>query len=446
MKRILFKIPLVLVALVGGYFLLNGFQGFRGLKGSEFTPGFLQSNSFRLYNHDSDFPQFNQMFKQLERLLLREGLIGGGVVVVSRNEKVIYAHGFGYSDREAGIPAEPYHLFRVASVSKLITAVGIMKLVELGKIGLHQKVLGSEGILRGGVYDNYLDKRVENITVFQLLNHSAGWSNRWGDPMFMASVIAEKIKQPLPIQFDDITSFVLSKRLHFQPGSTSAYSNFGYALLGEVIEKASGMSYERYIQSQILYPLGIFDMQLGGSYVEERVESEVKYYESDSLYLVDDYTGRQEKVRRAYGGTDINTLGPAGGWIASATDLMKLLLALDGFESIPDVLSSETLEIMADNQQNKMSPLGWRKTDPRGWFRTGTLAGTSALMVRKPNGINYVVLLNCANHKGPGLTNDLFRVMETALKNIGEWPDMDLFQHDRSWSHYKKGEGATVHK
>lgn len=438
--KIMKKVPLLLILIV---LIWMGAHYFTPLNSSvklNTTPDPGTLSSFHLSNHDATFTgsDFEILDTQIERFLTRENLMGGASVAVSYQGRLVYSKGYGWADREEGKNVEPYQLFRIASVSKLLTAVGIMKLQEQGLLNLDDHVFGPQGILNDTQYLDYLDKRVEKITVRHLMNHSAGWTTRYGDQMFMAPSIAQTLQIPLPIGIEDIIAFSLSKRLHFEPGSNSCYSNLGFAILGEIITKKADMPYEQYIQSQILYPMGIFDMRLGGSYKEERRELEVKYYESDTLYLVDDYCGHQQRVRRSYGGTDIHTLGAAGGWIASSTDLMKLLLALDGFDEVPDILSKKSLETMADTQNHKFSPLGWRKTDPSGWYRTGTLSGTSALLARRPDKLNYVVVLNCANHKGPSLANEINKLLVNSLRSVADWPRHDLFEKDQTWVSYKK--------
>jgi hypothetical protein len=81
-----------------------------------------------------------------------------------------------------------------------------------------------------------------------------------------------------------------------------------------------------------------------------------------------------------------------------------------------------------------MSPLGWRRINKYGWFRTGTLAGTSALMVRKKDGLAYTVLFNTGNWKGPKLANDIFKMMERGIKGVDEWPHYNLFELDNVWA------------
>ncbi len=401
--------------------------------GSDFTPPKNKPSSFRVSNFFSQDEEFDYLDKQINRFIRREHIVGASVAV-AKDGQLVYAKGFGYADKEAQSNVEPHHLFRVASVSKLITAVGVMKLHEQGRIQLDDKVFGPEGILNDSLYLNYRDKRVEQITVRHLLDHSGGWTTRWGDQMFMPTIISRSLKKPLPVNESDIIQFVLKKRLHFTPGQSSYYSNLGYMVLGQVIAKVSGLEYEQYIKTNVLYPLGIYDMQIGGSHMNERVESEVKYYEPENTYYVDDYSGTGEQVLRTYGGNDMHTLGAAGGWISSTTDLMKLMLAIDGFETFPNLLSDESIETMTTPLRAGYSPLGWRRIKSNSWVRTGTLAGTSALMVRKHDGISYVVLTNTGNWKGPALATDITNVLERGLRKVKNWPEQNLFELDNTWA------------
>jgi CubicO group peptidase (beta-lactamase class C family) len=420
------------VVLIGNSFVASDSESF----GNNFTAPEDHPSSFHITNFYSEQQEFKTIEKQVKRFMKREHMIGASVAI-AKEGKLVYAKGFGYADRENEVPVEPYHLFRIASVSKLVTAVGIFKLIEEGALSLDSRVFGPDGILNDSVYLKYRDKKVENITVLNLLNHSGGWTTRWGDPMFMPTIIARKLHKQLPVSSQDIIQFVLSKRLHFKPGTMSYYSNFGFMVLGEVIKKVSGMPYEEYIQTHVLYPQGIFDMRIGGSYLKDRYEFEVKYYEPEVTYYVDDYNGSGKKVLRSYGGNDMKTLGAAGGWIASSTDLLKLMLAIDDMPTVKDMLTEEDIKKMVTPVSPGMSPLGWRRVNRYGWFRTGTLAGTSALMVRKPDGISYTVLFNTGNWKGPRLATDIYRMMERGIRGINEWPEYDLFELDRVWASRK---------
>jgi CubicO group peptidase (beta-lactamase class C family) len=426
-----FKLLIILVGLSGGmatkYITGPSIQSF----GTDFTPPEPSATSLRISGFFSDDIVFESIDQSVNSFLSRNDMAGASVSI-AKDGKLVFSKGYGWADQDNRVRTEPYHLFRVASVSKLITAAGIMKLVENGKISLDDHVFGPDGILNQSPYNVYIDQNVEDIKVAHLLNHSGGWTNRWGDPMFIPHAVARGLDKELPVDGTDIIRYMLGKRLHFKPGTMSSYSNLGYAILGKVIEKASGDDYESYIKTNILYPLGIFDMRVGGSYLTERAELEVKYYEPADTYLVIDHSSN-EKVARCYGGNDIQTLGPAGGWLASSTDLLKFMLAIDGMDFPNDILEKESVKRMVTPDKKYLDPMGWRGVRKDYWYRTGTLAGTSALMVRKENGISYVVLFNSSTWKGPMLSIDIRRMMDRALNKTDEWPEYNLFDLASSW-------------
>ena len=109
------------------------------------------------------------------------------------------------------------------------------------------------------------------------------------------------------------------------------------------------------------------------------------YYDVDNAPLRPSIYGTGEMVPASRGGNDIETLGAAGAWVATAPDLMRLLLAVDGFEFPKDILSPESIEFMTD-AENGYAPVGWRATLSNGvWWRTGSFSGTSAMM-KVPHG------------------------------------------------------------
>ncbi len=395
--------------------------------GGDFVPPAPAVSSHRIANTFSDQDRFEVIDANVNRFLSRNNMVGASLSVV-KDGKLVFTKGYGYADKEKSIEVQPFNLFRIASVSKLVTAVAIMKLVEEGKLSLDSKVFGFNGILNDSIFLDYRDRKVEDITVKQLLNHSAGFTNRYGDPMFIPQVIANKRHVSYPVKKEDIICFMLDKRLHYPPGTMSSYSNLGYSILEEVIEKTSGVNYELFVKTNVLYPLEIFDMQIGGSYSHERLDLEVKYYEPDDTYLVKDYMDDNKEVPRSYGGNDIKTLGAAGGWIASTTDLLRLVVAIDGFEKPADILSTNSIHEMSTTELIGGSPLGWRGVRRGYWYRTGTLAGTSALVVRQDDGLSYAIVFNSNSWKGPSFANDIKYMMDRTLAKVEDWPDYNLFE------------------
>ncbi|PLX16626.1 MAG: hypothetical protein C0597_07810 [Marinilabiliales bacterium] len=238
------------------------------------------------------------------------------------------------------------------------------------------------------------------------------------------------MKAELPLSIETITQYVLENRnLDYTPGRKSVYSNFGYALLGLVVEKASGRPYESYVIEQVLNPLGIYDMHLGKSLPDNRFENEVHYYGLKGEREVLSSFGTGERVPKYYGGNSIETLGAAGGWVATPTELMKLIVAIDGFDLRGDILSRESIQEMTKSSR-WIRPFGWTGTDNNGyWWRTGTLSGTSALLKREQNGLSWVLIINTTPKYGARFPVQINKTMIKGLATIDDWPTYDLFDY-----------------
>lgn len=363
----------------------------------------------------------------IQKFRAQNGLKGVSVAIV-KDDKLVFAKGYGFANEEAQVPVTPNHLFRIASVSKLITAVAILKLVEDSKISLESKVFGKYGILDDDKFLPLKDPRLEKITVRNLLNHSGGWTQNYGDLAFLPLAVAKWLGEPLPVNIDSYIKFVTSHRVHFEPGSRSAYSNLGYMILGKVIAKVTGTTYESFVQQEVLKPAGITDMQLGNSFAEEALPNEVKYYQPEDAKPIESFDGSGCMVTKTYGANDIHLLGSAGGWLASSIDLLKLVNVIDNDPIVPDILSPESIREMTLVDPNGLDPLGWRSTNNSGeWWRTGTLPGTSALIKRQPNGLSWVILSNTSSYKGPKLAIEMDRIMSRIVAKADNWPDYDLF-------------------
>jgi CubicO group peptidase (beta-lactamase class C family) len=388
----------------------------------------LVPNNVRLTNNNpvsQDYPDVGEIINSF----LHKWSVAGASVAVSKHGKLIYARGFGLADTAEQIQAQPFSQFRIASISKLITAIAIMRLHEQGKLSLEDKVFGPTGILNDPLFNEPKDKRVYDITIGQLLSHEAGWTQRYGDQMFMPIVVAEKLNVKPPVDTKMILRFALDKRLHYTPGMGRAYSNLGYSVLGLVIEKITGMPYEKYCKQEIMEPLGIYDMTIAGNLQSEKAPFEVTYYEPSDVVLKPSIYGTGELVTPCYGGNDIRSLGGAGAWIATAPDLMRLLLAIDGFQTRPDILSYQSIQFMTDNS-NGFAPVGWKTTVMDGnWFRTGSFPGSAGMLKRQPDGTAWVVLLNSSAWNGPEIYSYINKMMTRVISKVNPLQEYDLFNN-----------------
>lgn len=226
-----------------------------------------------LCNAISDQPELHAMDSIMRRYLKRWE-INGAQLAISRNDSLLYARGFGFANVDKQYPMEPSYIMRMASVSKLVTAVGIMKLRDMGKVRLTDKVFGPQGILNDTFYVNSIrDKRYFDITVEQLLRHKAGFTNYAGDPIFSTRYIMQQNHLTTPPDHRNLLRIVLRRHLGYTPGSMQRYCNIGYTLLSLIIEKRTGMPYEKFMQRYVLEPAGCYDFHIAGNYLKDRART-----------------------------------------------------------------------------------------------------------------------------------------------------------------------------
>ena len=395
---------------------------------SLFKPDDQISFAMKLDNTNSDYIETKGIDHLIESFLKKYNIVGASVAI-THHEKLVYAKGFGLANDETDENVQPGHLFRIASISKLITAVAIMKLYEQGIISLTDTVFGQNGLLNDPRFLEFKDPLISQITVANLLNHTAGWNKKHGDPIFNSPYVARRMKSENPSDIDMIIEFILKDKLSYAPGKRYSYSNFGYAVLGRIIEKVTKMKYEDYVMINILRPAGIYDMHIGHNLYHEKFPNEVKYFEPAGSAYVMAVDGSDKMVPKSYGGNDLNLLGAAGGWVASAPELAKLLTILDGFDYQPDILKKETLMMMTNPVIAGNGLYGWRGVDKYGtWWRTGSFSGTTALVMRLDNGINWVILLNTSGYKRNRLHSKLSYTMFASVYRTKQWPKINLFE------------------
>ena len=286
----------------------------------------------RLTNDLSRIPEMDAVVDSF----MTEWSLKGISLSIMRNDSLVYARGYGQAD--GAKPMVPGTLLRMASVSKLLTAVGIMKLQERGKLVLDTPVFGPFGVLTE--YDEYIsDDNYYLITVEQLLRHQAGFTQKNGDPMFSTAQMMKEIgtdKAPTPEQ---LTRHLVRRPLAYLPGTTQEYSNFGYLLLSMVIEKLTGEPYEEWMQREVLKPAGCTDFHIGGNFYADRFPGETRYYMHKEAKLSAAFDGRG-RVERCYGANDIHGLYGAGAWIGSTPELARFIASIDGIPGLGDQISA----------------------------------------------------------------------------------------------------------
>lgn len=383
-----------------------------------------------LTNEMSDTSSLHRMDKDIEYFMRRWELKGVSLAVM-RRDSLLYAKGYGWADEEKEEKMGPGNIMRLASVSKLITAVGIMTLREQGKLSLEDKVFGPEGILCDSVYTKAIrDRNYFKITVEDLLRHEGGFSVRAGDPMFSTLDIMRRYDLDTPPDSRTLVSRLLGRKLRYAPGTTQEYSNLGYLLLSMIIEKVSGEDYEDWMQKNVLRKAGCRDFHIAQNTYAKKYRGEVRYYVPSNEPLVPEYTGSGKEVVRCYGGNNITALSGAGAWVASVPELMLLVASIDGRPEIPDILSRESVDEMTRYYDDATYALGWNDTKPGvGWTRTGTFSGTSALIKYFPDGECWIIVTNTSTWKGPRFaryTKALFSTLRSRYSDL--LPARDFFR------------------
>lgn len=380
------------------------------------------------------------VFDAIMRSYMQERGIEGAALAVTRHGALVLARGYNW-EGEPTEPVSPESLFRIASLSKQITSMAILNLVEAGRLRLDDRV--SELIDLHPAAGRPADERLSQITVDHLLLHLAGWDiHRLGfDPLFSDLRIAAELEHELPISQSAIIEYMSGLPLAHTPGRLYAYSNYGYMLLGQVIEAASGMSYESYVRQEVLGRMGITRMRIGSSDPAARAPGEVLYHSGfSSPNVLKDGDGR---VPSPDGGFNLENLAAAGGWIASAVDLARFVSYLDDPLNHP-VLSPESIDLMYAPRDDLAPRLGsfyyargWAVRDyglTRSAWHFGTLPGTYSLMMRRSDGVGWVVLFNQRDDPqlGRGPRYDLIDdLLEQATRSVTDWPVHNLFLHYR---------------
>jgi len=372
--------------------------------------------------------------------------VPGAALAVSRGGKLVYARGFGYSDVDQKEPVEPAALFRIASVSKPFTAVAVLQLVERGKLKLSDKVLDHITLKPHVPAGGKVDPRWNDITVAHCLRHTGGWDrDKSFDPIGRVGEITRSLGVSLPATPDHLVQYMMGQPLDFDPGERAAYSNLGYLVLSRIIEAVAG-PYEKTVRENVLKPLGITAMKLGRARLEHRAKGEVKYYPAKpwtAPAVVGPKVG--ERVPGQYGGQNLEGFEAHGGWLASAVDLVRFAAAFDDPAKCP-LLKEETVRTMWARPDGRAGhdaagkPLaayfgcGWmiRPVGDQGKanvWHAGYISGTSTLLVRRFDGLDWAVLFNGdQNPDGKTLSNLIDPMIHEAAARVKKWPAGDLFR------------------
>ena len=222
-----------------------------------------------------------------------------GQFLVARNGSVLFSQNWGNANRETKLPITNETRFRIASMGKMFTAVAVLQLVDAGKVSLDKAV--------GDYLPDYPNRDIATkVTIRELLNHTGGTGDIFGKEF-------DQQRKSLR-EHSDYIGLYGKRGPEFEPGSRDGYSNYGFVLLGAIIEKVSGKSYYDYVQEKIFTPA---DMTSTGALPEAEVAAQLS-----EGYMADKASMISNRDTLPYRGT------AAGGAYSTASDLLKFAIAL----------------------------------------------------------------------------------------------------------------------
>jgi uncharacterized protein (TIGR03437 family) len=372
--------------------------------------------------------------------LLSKYSIPGAALAVSRNGALVYARGFGYANTSSATPVQPDSLFRVGSVSKTFTAIAIMELVEQGKIQLDQSAfsyLPNITPLLGAT----LNPQLASVTVRELLNMTSGWDRSIvPDAVDNTLVIAAATGLANPLSCSEVIQYQLSQPLQHTPGTTYAYSNFGYCILGEIVAQVSGVDYVDFVRQNVLTPLGIQRAKQADPFLSDN--GEVTYYDFPGAPLGKNvYNPTGPLVPQPYGNHDFLDSEASGSWITTPIELLRFVNGIDGVRGGP-LLQPATIQLMQTEAPAFAGAAGFyglgfemHTTTSSGlnWFKDGALAGTAAYLFKGANKVDYAVIFNSApagaldDSSTDNFEADYVSQIEAAISAVTTWPTADQF-------------------
>ena len=311
------------------------------------------------------------------------GDLAAGVAVI-RNGTVLHRAAFGMENPFESKAATVDTRFRLASVSKLLTVVAVMQLVNEGAIALDAPFAGQLGL-----DGPFTDPRVATVTVRQLLSHMSGFG------VSRANFFGHGVND-----WHEAASAAFGETLMFDPGTAFRYSNTNYCLLGLLLESVTGLPFETVIRQRVLEPIGAhahlaptFDTQMG-----------------DALHA------------SGPGRNYLEALGPAGGWVATPLDIAKIAAALRPESPGTHLLDAATVDAMRVPVPVPVEVpppvdgwsygLGLMLFADGSWGHTGTIESTHVVVVNRPDGLTVAVLVS---GKVPFNSDDLLAVIDLAV-------------------------------
>ncbi|HKK75743.1 MAG TPA: serine hydrolase [Saprospiraceae bacterium] len=357
--------------------------------------------------------------------------IAGLQVAVSKDEKLMFSRGYGKADLENNLLMGPNHKGRIASISKPITSAAIHKLdLQDNGFSMTSKVFGPASIFGNTYGTNPLSAREKAIRVAHLLEHTAG-ANTWDNNGFLEHTpVDPQTNQRSPespatgdpmfsntnMSHAQLFSWVLNNRNpDYTPGDYYAYSNFGYSVLGRIIEKRTNQSYEAWVRNNILKPAGAGGMFISKNSRAQKRVNEMVYYGGNPY------------------GANVYRMDSHGGWAGSTIDLLRFMAHVDGRSGKKDVIPASAVSSMKSRNSYSNNPVNINMGYGKGWGvfsngvnHNGSLSGTFSWLEWKDNGMAFALIIN-SNPGTAAFRSEFGKLGDEIMGLISQWPNHDLF-------------------
>ncbi len=337
-------------------------------------------------------------------------------VGVMKDGRLILARGYGFADLENDVPATAETVYRLGSITKQFTALAILQLAEQGKLSVDDELTKflPDYPLAG-----------HKVTVHQLLNHTSGIRSYTSQKDFMK-------RARLDFSHDELLAMFKNEPFDFDPGTKWLYNNSGYYLLGMIVEKASGQSYEKYLDEHIFRPVGMSATRYG--HLRPLIRHRAMGYKPSIGGLINDDP------------LSMDAPGAAGALVSTVLDLLKWHQALEAGELLSSA-SYEALYRETTLADGKTQPYGYgwglgQLGSHRKFSHGGGINGFSTMIARYPDDrLCIIVLANTAGADAGGVERRIAKfVLGVEDKPVADLPtDAELL--DRFVGKYQLSEG-----
>jgi N-acyl-D-amino-acid deacylase len=320
--------------------------------------------------------------------------VPAAAAAVARDGEVVHERGYGWRDTDRTEAMPPDARFRLASVTKALANAAVRRLFDEESLAPDTRVFPTLDLdpLPGDEPDDRLDE----ITVQHLLDHAGGWDQRVTfDPVFHDFAIADRMDLSGPPGPRETARYMLGRPLQFDPGERQVYSNFGYLLLGLLVERVTGTPFPEHVRESVLGGVDADRLYRGASLPENRPDYEVQYRsngECANVMALD----RDDRVPCADGGFHLQGTGAAGALVSTTRTLLAF---------------ADEYWITGERRDGDGGP----------YVYFGSIYGTFTVLKQRADGVDVAVLLNRR-----GATPTSFAAIEdevdAALDEVDEWP------------------------